>query len=62
VQLALVGLEGIEQVRVLVASHELQVTFDPQRISAQEIAEAVRRAPAAGRSGNYDAVPAEGTR
>jgi copper chaperone CopZ len=59
VQLALVGLAGIEQVRVLVPSHELLVTYDPEKISAKEISDAVRRAPAVGESGNYGAVPFE---
>lgn len=58
-QLALVGLAGIEQVRVLVPAHELLVTYDPEKISAKEISDAVRRAPAAGESGNYGAVPFE---
>jgi copper chaperone CopZ len=57
VQLALVGLDGIKRVRVLVPSRELEVTYDPQRISSDAIADAVRRAPAAGESGNYNAVP-----
>jgi copper chaperone CopZ len=57
VQLALVGLDGVEQVRVLVPSHELQVTYDPTRISAEDITRAVRAAPASGESGNYDAAP-----
>jgi copper chaperone CopZ len=57
VQLALVGLDGVQQVRVLVPSRELQVTYDPARITAEDIVRAVRAAPAAGESGSYDAAP-----
>ncbi len=56
-QLALVGLAGIEHVRVLVPVQQLRVTYDPDKITPREITDAVRRAPAAGESGNYDAVP-----
>jgi copper chaperone CopZ len=54
VQLALDGLAGVEQVRVLLAAHELQVTYDPDTVSREDIEQAVRAAPAAGESGDYD--------
>jgi len=57
VQLALAGLDGVQQVRVLVPARELQVRYDPTRISPDDIIRAVRAAPAAGESGNYDAAP-----
>ena len=56
-QLALDGLAGVTHVRVLLPSHELQVTYDPDKISPQDIVAAVRQAPAAGESGSYDAEP-----
>lgn len=55
-QLALVGLDGIEQVRVFLGSSTLQITHDPEKIAVDDIAAAVRHAPAAGQSGGYDAV------
>lgn len=55
-QLALDGLDGIKQVRVLVAAKDLAVTYDPQRITPSAIIQAIRHAPAAGESGDYDAV------
>ncbi len=57
VTLAVDGVEGVEQARVLVAAKELQVTYDPSKTNAQAIIDAVRAAPAVGQSGNYDAVP-----
>jgi copper chaperone CopZ len=57
VQLALDGLAGVTHVRVLLPSHELQVTYDPDKITPQDIVAAVRHAPAAGESGGYDAEP-----
>jgi copper chaperone CopZ len=57
VQLALDGLAGVREVRVLLPAHELQVTYDPDKITPQDIVAAVRRAPAAGESGGYDAEP-----
>ena len=55
-QLALDGLDGVKRVRVLVSSKDLAVTYDPQRISPNAIIQAIRHAPAAGESGNYDAA------
>jgi copper chaperone CopZ len=57
VQLALDGLAGVTEVRVLLPSHELQVTYDPDKVTPQDIVAAVRHAPAAGESGSYDAEP-----
>jgi copper chaperone CopZ len=57
VQLALDGLDGIKQVRVLIAAKRLEVVYDPQRIDTTAIEQAVRRAPAMGQSGHYDAQP-----
>jgi cation transport ATPase len=57
VQLALDGLEGVEQVRVLLPAHELQVRYDPQKVRREDIERAVRAAPAAGESGAYDLTP-----
>lgn len=56
-QLALDGLEGVEQVRVLLPAHELQVTYDPKKVRQEDIERAVRAAPAAGESGDYDLTP-----
>jgi hypothetical protein len=57
VQLALDGLDGIKQVRVLIAAKWLEVSYDPQRIDTMAIEQAVRRAPAMGQSGHYDVQP-----
>jgi copper chaperone CopZ len=59
VQVALSGLEGIDQVRVMVHAKELQVTYDPERTSTEAIIEAVRHARPSGQSANYDATPIE---
>jgi copper chaperone CopZ len=59
VQVALSGVEGIDQVRVMVHAKELQVTYDPERTSAAAIIEAVRHARPSGQSANYDATPIE---
>lgn len=59
VQVALSGLQGIDRVRLLVHAKELQVTYDPDRTSVDEIVEAVRHARPAGQSANYDATPIE---
>ena len=56
-QLALDGLEGVEQVRVLLAAHELQVTYDPEKVRREDIERTVRTAPAARESGDYDLTP-----
>jgi copper chaperone CopZ len=61
VQLALGGLDGVQQVRVLVPSRELEVSYDPARLTPEDIIRAVRAAPAAGESGNYDAAPLAST-
>ena len=47
-QLALDGLDGIEQVRVLPPVHELHVSYDPDKVRPEDIERAVRAAPAAG--------------
>lgn len=59
VQVALSGVEGVDQVRVMVHAKELQVTYDPERTSAEAIIEAVRHARPSGQSANYDATPIE---
>lgn len=56
-QLALDGLEGVERVRVLLPAHELQVTYDPEKVRPEDIERAVRAAPAVGESGDYDLAP-----
>jgi cation transport ATPase len=60
VQLALDGLDGIKQARVLIAAKRLEVVYDPQHIDQTAIEQAVRRAPAMGQSGHYDAEPVTG--
>jgi hypothetical protein len=50
------GLAGVDEARVLLGTHQVQVTYDPQKVSAPEIISAIRGAPAMGESGNYDAV------
>jgi copper chaperone CopZ len=57
VTLAVDGVEGVKQARVLIPAKELQVTYDPSKTNTQAIIDAVRAAPAAGQSGDYDAVP-----
>ena len=56
-QLALDGLDGVEQVRVLLAAHELWVTYDPDKVRVADLQRAVRGAPASGESGDYDIAP-----
>ncbi|MFQ5666449.1 MAG: heavy-metal-associated domain-containing protein [Candidatus Binatia bacterium] len=59
-QLALLGLAGVEQARVFLASHKVHVTYDPEQVSIADIVAAIRAAPAAGESRDYDAVPLGG--
>ena len=56
-QPALDGLDGIKQARVLIAAKRLEIVYDPQRIDATAIKQAVRHAPAIGESSQYDAQP-----
>jgi copper chaperone CopZ len=50
VQVALSGVDGIDQVRVMVHAKELQVSYDPERTSAEAIIDAVRHARPSGQS------------
>jgi copper chaperone CopZ len=56
VQMAVLALDGVEQVRVLVHAEVMTVTYDSGKTDSEKIIEAVRNARAGGRSGHYDAV------